>query len=281
VLRHLSHVLIGTAAVALLAATAMMLLSGLADRLTGGRALRLVAFDAAIPAGGFPVRVSFVLQDADRDKPFGESFLFARFSPTQTVRAWVSGKGFGEAAGVGALPSGRASYEIAFSETDARMDVRARGALWAEPADRPSVWVDAAALLRKTRPSRAGRTADLSAAPSALAALKRLAAGRQAVYLVATEVRAYAAVRRRLAEEGYPPGPVLWVRPEAEPRDLAALKRHWPRAAAALVCSPELASAAERLNIRTWRVPLAGESEAEPVEGASSWADVIQELAPK
>jgi len=164
-----------------------------------------------------------------------------------------------------------------------RLGVRARGTIWARPPEVPVVWVDATALVPGGAPRR---TEGLSAAPQkALSALGALAATHQAVYLVATGLGDYAPVRRRLGDLQAPPGPAIWVEPEAERRSLDRLKRTWPRVRAALLCSPGLAETAAHLKVQVLSVPpIRARQEAADRETSSgevlTWPEVIKRLAP-
>jgi len=206
--------------------------------------------------------------------------LLVRFPDGWTGIDWASPRGTGGVAHPGMLPRGPHPYEVAFSDTDPRMYVRARGTAWIEPATAAVLWVDAAAIVQ-AGPLAYAEAADPAANAEAVAALKRLAAGRRMVYLVATEARDYAAMRRRLATGGAPAGPALWLPPGSERTILPALIREWPPVSAAVVCSPALAAAADGVKVRVWRVAPADGSVIGSGGTVSDWSQVVRDLAPQ
>jgi len=149
---------------------------------------------------------------------------------------------------------------VGFSETGTWIGVEAEGTAWVEPKGAVVMWVDAAAVGEASRE-----------------ALKTLARRGRLVYLVASDVEDYVAVRRRVAASGCPAGPAVWLRPTQERGDLVTLHQTWPHVERALVCSASLAQKVETLQVKAWRVPRADGGPAEAGGDVRSWADVVNE----
>ncbi|MGB2937759.1 MAG: hypothetical protein WBD05_06125 [Phycisphaerae bacterium] len=281
--RSLGQVFLVTTAAGLAVAVAVILIGGFDDRLASATKWRLTALDAAAPVGPHRAEALVILEDLDYARPVPDAELVFRFEDGYVGATRTGRTGRARCRRNEGLAEGRHPFEVFLSETSPRLGVRARGTIWARPPEVPVVWVDAAALV----PCGATRcTEGLSAAPQkALSALGALAATHQAVYLVATGLGDYALVRRRLGDLQAPPGPAIWVEPEAERRSLERLKRTWPRVRAALLCSPRLAEAAAHLKVQVLPVPpirarqeVAADRETSSGE-VLTWPEVIERLA--
>lgn len=280
-LRNLSYVLFVTTAAVLLAATVGLLAKEVSDGLSGGRAIRLVAFDAVMPEGASKARVVFALQDADHDTPLLSPYLFAMFPDGRTELAWTSAKGLGASDHAGRFSPGATSYEVHFGDTDLRMEVCARGTVWVEPPGAAAVWVDAGALVREAPAADVAGATRFATAREAAEVLKGLAESRRIVYLVARLPRDYAAVRHQLVAAGYPSGPALWIPPGQEASVLQSVRHTWRQVAAALVCTPALAQATKQLKIRTLGVPPAQAAPGEEAGPPHAWYEAAEALASK
>jgi hypothetical protein len=272
VLRYLGFALIVLMALGLTAGIALVLLRSLPER----QAMRLTVFDGVAAVGGDAPRLRAMLEDADTGKPILFTRLVVRFSHGWTDHTWSSSGGLSVSVGPTGLSAGPHDYTVGLSEMDCRLDVYSHGTVWVFPADTPVVWFDAAAICPM------GEGAAAAPAPAALGdvadAVKTLAAGRQAVYLIDADAAGYASVRQRLAGVRMPPGPAYWVRPGDEPARLQGLKQVWPDVEGAVVSAPAIAAAVERLRVRTSGVPRAGGLEPRAaVVGA--WSDAVQRLS--
>jgi hypothetical protein len=272
VLRYLGFALIVLMALGLTAGIAVVLLRSLPER----QAMRLTVFDGVAAVGGDAPRLRAMLEDADTGKPILFTRLVVRFSHGWTEHTWSSSGGLSVSPGPTGLSADPHDYTVGLSEMDFRLDVYSHGTVWVFPADTPVVWFDAAAICPM------GEGAAAAPPPAVLGdvadAVKTLAAGRQAVYLIDAEAAGYASVRQRLAGLRMPPGPAYWVRPGDEPARLQGLKQVWPDVEGAVVSAPAIAAAVERLRVRTSGVPRAGGPEPRAaVVGA--WSDAVQRLS--
>jgi hypothetical protein len=272
VLRYLGFALIVLMALGLTAGIAVVLLRSLPER----QAMRLTVFDGVAAVGGDAPRLRAMLEDADTGKPILFTRLVVRFSHGWTDHTWSSSGGLSVSLGPTGLGAGPHDYTVGLSEMDLRLDVYSHGTVWVFPADTPVVWFDAAAIC----PMGDGAAAAPPPAPlgDVADAVKTLAAGRQAVYLIDADAPGYASVRQRLAGLRMPPGPAYWVRPGDEPARLQGLKQVWPDVEGVVVSAPAIVAAVERLRVRTSRVPRAGGPEPRAaVVGA--WSDAVQRLS--
>ena len=307
-LRYLGFALIVFMALGLAAGIAVVLLRSMPER----QAMRLTVFDGVAAVGGDAPRLRAMFEDADTGKPILFTRLVVRFSHGWTDHTWSSSGGLSVSLGPTGLSAGPHDYTVGLSEMDLRLDVCSHGTVWVFPADTPVVWFDAAAicpmgegaaatqlgegggmptpLLRghaldkgeimpsERRAGHATRENQDSPLREVVDAVKTLAAGRQAVYLIDAEAAGYASVRQRLAGLRMPPGPAYWVRPGDEPARLQGLKQVWPGVEGAVVSAPAIAAAVERLRVRTSGVPRAGGPEPRAaVVGA--WSDAVQRLS--
>jgi hypothetical protein len=275
VLKYFGYLLIVLAALALAASAVVCLFGGLAERFQTVGSVRLVAFDDLASMQSESLRLAAILEDLDYGRPIPNAWMVFRLDDGWTRSAWTDTTGMMRSIHRGALGAGRHEFSVSFPDTHPRLDIRARGSVWVLPPGARVLWVDAAALEGAAGPvvSPAGPPG-AEAARAALDALKTLAAGRQAVYLVSAPAQEYARVRRGLQEIAVPPGPAIWVAPGEEARRLALVRQAGPNVDAALVCSPALADAAAKLKVKVCRVPRAGQSAAGAAEGAGAWADV-------
>jgi hypothetical protein len=98
------------------------------------------------------------------------------------------------------------------------------------------------------------------------------------VYLVASDLPAYASARQRIGEADLPAGPVLWVEPGAEEKVLRPLARTWPNVVGAVLAGERLAEAAGQAGAETFLVRPAGETGPAPAARLSSWNEVVRRL---
>lgn len=270
-LRYLGFALIVFVALGLTAGIAVVLLRSLPER----QAMRLTVFDGVAAVGGDAPRLRAMLEDADTGKPILFTRLVVRFSHGWTDHTWSSGGGLSVSVGPPGLSVGPHDYTVGLSEMDFRLDVYSHGTVWVFPAETPVLWFDAAAIL----PMGEGAAAAPPAALGEVAdAVKILAVGRQAVYLIDAQAAGYASVRQRLAGLRIPPGPAYWVRPGDELGRLQGLKQVWPGVEGAVVSAPAVAAAVERLRVRTSGVPRAGGPEPRAAV-ASAWSDAVERLS--
>lgn len=277
-LRYFGYLLIVLMALAMAASIAMFLVGGLQERLTVPGTVRLVAFDEAGALGGDPVLVEALCEDLDYGRPMYGAWLTVRFADGWSEPIWTSDIGIAYGARRAGLGAGLHPYTVSFPETHPRLDVRAPGTIWVLPPQTPVLWVDAAVLVHEAagEAGRAGK-APPEAVQESLRATKTLAAGRQVVYLVATAPQAYASVREGLTSMSVPPGPAIWIGPDAQAKRLEALRSVWPKVAGALVAGTDLALAAETLGMPVVRVPAAVAGD-EP--RAAAWREALDRLAP-
>jgi hypothetical protein len=272
VLRYLGFALIILIALGLAAGVGVVLLRGMPDR----QAIRLTVFDGVAAVGGPAPRLRAMLEDADAGKPVCFATLIVRSPEGWTGRTWSSSNGVCLSAGPSGLSAGPHDFAVGVPELTARLDAYSHGTVWVRPAETEMVWLDAAAIV-PTGGAEVALAAAPSPAPDVVDAVKMLASGRQAVYLVAADAAEYASVRQRLAERRVPLGPAFWVKPGVELSRLQGLKQVWPRVAAGVVCTAALAKAAETLGVHMWFVPIAGGPELRPaVMGA--WREAVEQL---
>ena len=274
-LKYFGYLLIVLVALTLAASAVVCLFGGLAERFQTVGSVRLVAFDDLAGMQSESLRLAARLEDLDYGRPIANAWMVFRLDDGWTRSAWTDTAGMMRSIHRGALGAGRHEFSVSFPDTHPRLDIRASGSMWVLPPGARTLWVDAAAVESGAGPeaSPAGPPG-AEAARASLDALKTLAAGRQVVYLVSAPAQEYALVRRGLQAIAVPPGPAIWVTPGEEARRLALLRQVAPNVDAALVCSPALADAAARLQVKVCRVPRAGESAAGAAEAAGAWADV-------
>ena len=272
--RYLGLVLIVLIALGLAAGVGVILLRSLPER----QAMRLTVFDGVAAVGGSAPRLRAMLEDADRGKPIFFTRLVVRFPEGWTAHTWSSSGGLSSPVGPTGLGAGPHDYTVGLPETHFRLDAFAHAAVWVCPADMEVVWFDAAAIVAMGGAVPAAATAPPRDLGDVVDAVKMLATGRQAVYLVAADPAGYASARRRLAETKVPPGPAFWVRPGDEELRLQGLQQVWPRVEGAVVGTPAIVRAAERLRVRTRLVPCAGVPEPRAVV-IGAWRDAVERLS--
>lgn len=275
--RYVGYLLVALMALAMTAGVGLILFGDLAERLSLPGAVRLVAFDAVAVAGVEPPRVRAFLQDLDYNQPMERQRLITRFADGRHDYFWVGSQGMGSGTRRTDLGVGRHGFTVSFPTMSPRLDVQASGSLWVLPPGVPVVWVDTAALLvDPAAQAQGGARPEVSG--DALDAVKVLAVGRQVLYLVASGVEEYAAIRRQVEAAAFPPGPAVWVRLGEETSRLEALKRACPNVEAAIVCRPTLAESAAKLKVPVWRVPRAAPRGTEPAEPVMPWREVLERL---
>jgi len=276
VLRYTGYILIVLTAVGLLGAVATVLVGGLAARLRPAGTLRVTALDAIGTPDPGPARIRAVLEDADGGRPVSGVRLLCRFEDGWTTANWTS-RGGAVLFYLPQRPEGCYDFHVQLPDTDPRLGVGAAGRLWLRGAQTRVMWVDAAAVLPEA--AGAGGAGRPGPAAGPADAVKRLAAGRQVVYLVAAETGEYLSIRERLASPALPAGPAYWVQPGEEGSRLSSLRRAWPAVEGAVVFSAALAGAAADLKALVFRVADADGRWVGPAGEASSWEQVVQRLA--
>ena len=273
-LRYLGSALIVLLALGLAAGVGVILCRSLPER----PEMRLTVFDGVAALGGNAPRLRAMLEDPETGKPVLFTRLVVRFPDGWTGQAWSSSGGLSASVGPTGLSAGRHDYTVGLSEVEAPLGAVGRGTVWVLPADTPVMWLDAAAIVPMGEAEAAGTVWLSTTQGDVVDAVKMLATGRQAVYLVAAEAAGYASARRRLADLRVPPGPVFWVRPRDGLSRLQGLQQVWPSVAGAVVSAPVIAAAAERLRVRTGRVPCAGGPERR-ADVFDAWREAVERLS--
>ena len=269
-LRYFAYVFIVTMAVVMAVFIVFLLVGGLAGRAASPTDLRLTVFDDVALPTPKRVRGQAVLEDLGHAKRVGQASIFFRFQEDYVDAGWFNKQSIAVGIRRGGLPEGRHPYEAFVSELTGPLGLRATGTVWVRTPETSVLWVDAGTVLPPT-----------GTVPEAIETLKDLAFGRQLVYLVATDVGRYGAMRRQLADAPLPPGPAWWVEPESEPRSLASLRRTWPKVDAALVGSRRLAEAAGTLGLQVLAVPAPADAEEAPPGETVAWPEVGRRLSAK
>jgi hypothetical protein len=280
VLRYFGYLLIILAALALTGTAAFCLFDGLTERFQTEGAVRLVAFDDLAGNQGQNVPLAALIENLDYDRPVLNAWLVFRFSDGWSQGMWSDKSGLCRVTRRGALASGRHRFFVSFPDTYPRLDVRSGGEVWVLPPGARVLWVEAAAIDREPDPFMPpSDQPPTEAMRAALDAVKTLAVGRQVVYLVSAVPQEYPTVRRRLGEAAVAAGPAIWVKPAAEAQRLGLLRRAAPNVDAALLCSPALADAAEKMKITVCRVPRADAPAAEAAEGVKGWLEALGQVS--
>jgi hypothetical protein len=257
----MGSILVVLATLGLAAGLVVALMGGLSQRVTLDRGLRLTALDAVAAEGARSVQVAAVLADRRTGRPVPSGRAVVRFADGWVGAAAFGPRGIAWYTRPGGLPVGEHPYEVAMSEEQPLLDVRACATVWVRSAETPVVWVDAAAILP---PGSGGPIA-----PDAAETLRALADRHALVYLVAGDLDRYEAVRRGAA--GVASGPAVWIAPGTAARTLKGLQAAWPKVAAALVADADLRQAAAGRQVPVLSVPRAGDASA---EAAGPWREV-------
>ena len=273
-LRYMGSILVVLATLGLAAGLVVALMGGLSQRVTLDRGLRLTALDAVAAEGARSVQVAAVLADRRTGRPVPSGRAVVRFADGWVGAAAFGPRGIAWYTRPGGLPVGEHPYEVAMSEEQPLLDVRACATVWVRSAETPVVWVDAAAILP---PGSGGPIA-----PDVAETLCGLAGRYALVYLVAGDLDRYEAVRRRAvpaspcvagpAEQGgVASGAAVWIAPGTAARTLKGLQAVWPKVTAAVAADPDLRAAAAGRRAPVLAVPRAGDASA---EAAGPWRDV-------
>ena len=276
--RYLAPILIVVMVLVLVVCVAVILIGGLAERMTADSVLRLTAFDGIAAVGGAPPRIRAQIDGSKPGRPVSPPWLVVRFEDGWSASAWIDPKGLSRTRGRADLTAGPHAFTVALPELHVRLDVGAGGTVWVWPAEESVIWFGAGAIV----PTSDGAAAAAPGPPSdevrdIVDAVKTLASGRLPVYLVAADARGYASARRRLKAYGAPPGPAFWVVPGRERSRLAGLKGVWPRVHAAVVCDPTMRQAAASLKVTVRQVPSAGALPG-AAETRNAWRNVLERL---
>jgi len=275
VFRYLGYVLIAVIAVALAAAIAVILVVGVADGVTGGSDVYLTVFDGVGAVGGHrPVLRAFI-EGPGGDRPLGQYRLAIRFDDGWTGWMWIQKGGLAGQVRSADLSPGLHRYHVGTHELHRRLDVIGTGTVWVWPKQTPVLWVDAAAVV----PATAGAGGADEPPPAWLAdavdVLKTLAVTARPVYLVSSDARGYAAVRRRLRGRGVPAGPAFWVIPDRPSSRFEGLRAIWPSVRGAVAASAETAQVIERLGVPVAQVPPAAEP-GDPDALRRAWRSALE-----
>ena len=283
--RYFGYLLITIMALVLAGGVGLVVFGVLAERAATQGRVRLVAFDEVIPAGGSisqglivasPVRFDAFLQDADYGRPVPDAWLIARLGDGSTTFLRTGSRGLAAGARRTALDPGRHDFTVSLPDTHPRADVVAHGCLWVLPPDCRVLWIDAEAIVPATAGAGAGGDLPSPVSTQATDTLQTLAVGRQPLYLVAAKAEDYASVRRILRASSVPPGPAIWLKPGGEASGLAAIRRAMSNVDGAIVTAQALADEATRLKVPLWRVPRAGEPQA---DAAVVWREAVDILS--